>query len=543
MMLRTNERFVSLVVVAIPIFLYLMHAIRFGVWIVDDAAITFAYARNFAYGYGLVSQPGALPVEGYSNFTWLALLYPFFLLNGFDPFITSKVISVLLVTVSFVVTFQILKPAPAGKWLACTALTCTALNTSFVVWTISGLENALFVCFVSLLLWGTIWIAFNGAIAARNGLGLGILVALISMTRPEGIAYVFAFPLILLPLRKISWKHKGLLLLAYSAAFASVYGLFIAFRLSYFGFPLPNTYYMKGGPQVQDLLNLLTLQPRVLTRAQNLARSVFGTLYTVLPLLLVLGSLYIVIAKRWARLVWAILVFLLCSLALYLLLPPDWMAEFRFATLFFMLVYVYAAFVIGMIMKRLPRPFYIAALVILSGLAIVGTFAHYSPRSEAFSRNPTLPVQRVKARFADRFNGYNRILGLENASVLLPDVGGMLYYSDLRVYDLAGLTDRAVAQYLGKDIYRPGFYQYVFEEIVPTFIHTQGFWTQLARLEDDPRFAELYVPICTYTDPWVERNYGNRRQSGDFIHRSIVEAHPDAITEFRALLDENCNLK
>src|SRR5687768_7895791 len=130
MMLRTNERFVSLVVVAVPIFLYLMHAIRFGVWIVDDAAITFAYARNFAYGYGLVSQPGALPVEGYSNFTWLALLYPFFLLNGFDPFITSKVISVLLVTVSFVVTFQILKPAPAGKWLACTALTCTALNTS-----------------------------------------------------------------------------------------------------------------------------------------------------------------------------------------------------------------------------------------------------------------------------------------------------------------------------------------------------------------------------------------------------------------------------
>jgi hypothetical protein len=54
--------------------LILLHASRFGFWIVDDAAITFAYTRNITDGNGSVLQPGATPTEGFSNPTWLALL-------------------------------------------------------------------------------------------------------------------------------------------------------------------------------------------------------------------------------------------------------------------------------------------------------------------------------------------------------------------------------------------------------------------------------------------------------------------------------------
>lgn len=41
---------------------------------VDDAAITFAYARSISDGLGPVVAPGAEPVEGFSNPTWTALL-------------------------------------------------------------------------------------------------------------------------------------------------------------------------------------------------------------------------------------------------------------------------------------------------------------------------------------------------------------------------------------------------------------------------------------------------------------------------------------
>lgn len=124
-----------------------------------------------------------------------------------------------------------------------------------------------------------------------------------------------------------------------------------------------------------------------------------------------------------------------------------------------------------------------------------------------------------------------------------PDIGGFIYYSDLTVYDLVGLTDQTVSRYLGKDIYRPGFYDYVFETVNPIFIHTHGFWTHHTRLEDDPRFSQLYLPICTYIDPWVERNYRVKRHSGDFVMRSVSETHPNELSVIKQRFDDNCNLK
>ena len=40
----------------------------------DDAAISLAYARNFADGHGLVWFAGQHPVEGYSNFLWTMIM-------------------------------------------------------------------------------------------------------------------------------------------------------------------------------------------------------------------------------------------------------------------------------------------------------------------------------------------------------------------------------------------------------------------------------------------------------------------------------------
>lgn len=60
--------------VAVPTAAFGAHATAYGRWIVDDAAITYAYARSIATGAGPVLQPGAEPVEGWSNPAWLGLL-------------------------------------------------------------------------------------------------------------------------------------------------------------------------------------------------------------------------------------------------------------------------------------------------------------------------------------------------------------------------------------------------------------------------------------------------------------------------------------
>ena len=74
----------DLVAIGAAALLLTLHALSFGSWIVDDAGISYAYARNLAAGHGLVSQPGMTPVEGYSKPLWVALWAIAFALHAFD---------------------------------------------------------------------------------------------------------------------------------------------------------------------------------------------------------------------------------------------------------------------------------------------------------------------------------------------------------------------------------------------------------------------------------------------------------------------------
>ena len=60
--------------VAFALASYALLTIPLRGWLVDDAAISMAYAANWTAGHGLVAQPGLPPVEGYSNFLWVVVL-------------------------------------------------------------------------------------------------------------------------------------------------------------------------------------------------------------------------------------------------------------------------------------------------------------------------------------------------------------------------------------------------------------------------------------------------------------------------------------
>ena len=121
--------------VLVPLAVFVVHALWFGAWIIDDAAISYVYARNLAAGHGLIAQLGDPPVEGYSNFTWVLLLTPFFALRIFDPVISAKLLSVGLIALTFGVVYHAFD---YRRWVL-VALTLAALNTSFVMWGVSGL--------------------------------------------------------------------------------------------------------------------------------------------------------------------------------------------------------------------------------------------------------------------------------------------------------------------------------------------------------------------------------------------------------------------
>ena len=79
-------------IISLVILLFLVHYLAFCIpqpFYIEDAGISFAFARNAADGEGFVGYPGGERVEGFSNPLWTFLLSGLYLI-GIEPFTSSK---------------------------------------------------------------------------------------------------------------------------------------------------------------------------------------------------------------------------------------------------------------------------------------------------------------------------------------------------------------------------------------------------------------------------------------------------------------------
>lgn len=219
----------NVLILLIPFVIYSLHLVLLGNWIIDDAGISFAYSRNLANGYGFVSQPGRPPVEGFSNFTWVLTFIPFFWLKIFHPIFTPKLVSAFLFFASLLTIQNILKKLSGNYFIGTMLSLLLAVSPPIVIWTASGLENSLLL-FAVISLWAVVlerpkhWIFWSG-----------ILAALISMTRPDGILYVLSVPSILLIetlSKKMSVLNAAQCCAKFLGSFLVLFVPFMIFRLA-----------------------------------------------------------------------------------------------------------------------------------------------------------------------------------------------------------------------------------------------------------------------------------------------------------------------
>lgn len=524
-----------------PLLLYVLHALLFGTWIVDDAGISFVYARNLAAGWGLVSQPGLPPVEGYSNFLWVLLMVPFFLLHTFDPIITPKLVGIVLTGGFFLVFGDALRRLdPAGEPIAFVVLCMTALNTSFTAWTISGLENALYVALIGLL-FGLLVRERVGESSRWSSAAAGAVVAGIALTRPDGVSYAVLYPVLTLgaggaPFRiGVTAKRVAL----FATVFLGLFGAFLTFRVAYFGDLQPNTYYAKSAAMSVLLRDLVTLEPSFWNRflePLDGTTADAGALFLIL-LVAAVGFLAWRRKLRWSHL--APLTFAACAAMIYVGLPGDWMREFRFATPFFPFVYASGALLGAAVVRELvPDPGrrrVVSAVAAVTALAL--TLLLFIPRTRAYAATPAFPFLQAKGTIGLRFNRFAAALELpEGSSFMGADVGGALWSSRLRIYDLAGLTDRTVARTLRNQ--RRQFHDYVFDVAQPTFILVHSGWTFLAAFNLDPRFQRDYRPLLVAGRPGEAIvNLGYPLQAGVFVRKQATIGKEAAVAAIRAELE------
>lgn len=216
-------------------------------FLTDDAYIAFRYSYNHMVGHGYVWNPDPFrPVEGYTSFLWVVLMEWIWRLTGVEPPDASNVVALIFsfgtLAVGALMMFRLRwRPELCAPLLISLALVGVLSNRTFLMWTSSGLETAMFNFFV--LTW--IYAGLYSSPTRPHWLLLTTLSAAgIYLTRPDGLVFVGAT----LALLALVWladasSLRGRRLLG-ALPLLSV-PLHVAWRRSFYGEWLPNSYFAK----------------------------------------------------------------------------------------------------------------------------------------------------------------------------------------------------------------------------------------------------------------------------------------------------------
>ncbi|MBA8795335.1 hypothetical protein FHX74_003974 [Friedmanniella endophytica] len=555
---------------ALPVLVYLSRLARLGHWLVDDALISFGYARTLSEGGGFAQQPGAAAVEGFSNPTWTLLLAGLRLLGVFDrghrlAGVEDTVLVVrALAVVAFVLTLLAIR-ATARSVLGGPRRTATAtlvaglalaLSPAYVIWTGSGLENPLYGLLAAALaaLLGTAR-ARGRLFALRTATLAGLLALGLAATRPDGLVFAAAHPLTLLVVavgaaprgrgRLRSALRRALPPGAFGvAAFALPAGALLLARHATFGLWVPNTAVAKS----QGGLDLgVPARAAGLVSAAGLPLVLLAALSTAV--LLVARTRAARPVTQSAATATAAAPLLVCAAlggAGFAVLRPDWMPEYRFATpatvlgsaLLGVLAVGAGVAVASPVSGRespAPRgarwpgrrgPATAVVLAVVAALLAGAAVADDARRLDAFARTPTISGCFVADRYGRLFDLYADRLGVRTGTLVVPDIGGVLLVSRLRVVDLAGLTDRVIARDRGRGD-TAAVAEQVFGVVRPTFLHLHRPWD--AGLRSDPRLRRDYRAIVPGQD-YVRRDVASAA--------AVAALRPTAVRRVAALVAE-----
>ncbi|MHA6619264.1 hypothetical protein [Pseudonocardia sp. DLS-67] len=495
------------VAVGVPTAAFGAHALLYGRWIVDDAGITFAYARSIATGAGAVLQPGAEPVEGFSNPAWLGLLVLARWVGLFDrgawfgvPDYVAfpKLLALLMVAGVFACCYAAAS-AVSRRPVLVTAVAglVTAAVPSFVIWTVSGLENAL----LALAAAGLAAVLVRAVVAGRllepaTAVWCGLLAALAALTRPDGLVYAAAFPLAALVLLHRADLGRAVRAAALSLlVFAVPTGAYLAWRLAVFGEYLPNTAIAKA----QGLPGLAAA-----TRPGELVTYI-GWPAALLAVAAVGAALVGRDSRRRALVV--LLVPLALAAVAFGVLTPDWMGQLRFATPVWPLGALAGVTAAELVAPRLAARGRVVTVVLAVGAATVSGLVLVDG-ARAFRAAPTAPLCLVAENTGRAINSYAELVDVPDPVLAAPDLGGAALVSDLRLVDMVGLADRRIARFWAAGD-MPGLRTHLLREVRPAFLTLNLDWARMTGLLRDPRLSADYYRIGTspagVTD-WVRRD-------------------------------------
>jgi arabinofuranosyltransferase len=211
-------------------------------FLTDDAFITFRYVSNAVMGRGLVWNPAPFAaVEGYTSFLWTVLLAAVWKVTGLTPPDVANALSFGfgLITLAMIAAMALRMRLPdrAQRFryaLLSLILLGTVTNRTFLTWLSSGLETALHNMLLTAWLWACL-------AREERASWISSTAALMALTRPDGLLFVAATPVVI----GLGAWGSGRRFPLRALAPLLVVAVHLLWRVQRYGEWVPNTYFAK----------------------------------------------------------------------------------------------------------------------------------------------------------------------------------------------------------------------------------------------------------------------------------------------------------
>ena len=410
--------------------LALLHALWFR-HTCDDAYISFRYARHLVRGSGLVFNPGEY-VMGYSNLLWVLLLAGAESIGVAAPS-AARLLGVIFAWATLAYGYDHLRRGHDRHFAALAGIALLVANGTFGVWMFGGLEGHLLALLLLVAVGTAIRISPDSS--ASPFLGLGVLLGLASLTRPEG--GIYALPIAAWLLARRPTRDR----LARVGLFLGVAALFgaglVVWSTFYYGDPLSNTAHAK----------LLPFSGRIVARGSRIAWWFLAGFLGAPALAIVLWGLGARPGRRASG--WLFLSVIATFLLFFVRIGGDALVYYR---MWIVVLPMFALLAAEGLAGLREAPRYGRAAATLLALALVVLNVQHSFVGREIGR-----LRRDDRFVRDALLIGEALRGLPPSTLVAANnVGALAWASGLPVLDMLGLTDRRIARAPNKDVSIPG---------------------------------------------------------------------------------------
>jgi len=224
--------------------IYVVRFVNFNVPPFEDAAMLMRYADHLAHGYGIVWNIGEHPVDGATDFLFMVTSAGLIKLGvpvGRSVRSLAFVSQILIVLLVYWVNRKVWKANILLSFISGLYL-CVGTGFSYVAAFFGTSFFAFFACL-------TLAIGLALIQKQKPAIGLSLLFAfsglLTGLSRPEGV--ILAAGLLITIIIMKGWHESVNTIAVFTAVFFFFGGTYFLWHWNYFGYPLPNPFYAKGG--------------------------------------------------------------------------------------------------------------------------------------------------------------------------------------------------------------------------------------------------------------------------------------------------------